>query len=100
MCCGAPEDRWGCRGISFNGRVDLLAIDRDGVGDAHLVEIRQTLSDALASTEHLLEARAAYRWIAFFLGTEDTASEDALPSEDMKRHPARTALTRPTERAQ
>lgn len=65
-----------------DGRVDLLAIDRDGVGDAHLVEVRNKLSDALACTARLLDARAPYRWIAFFRGTEDKASEDALLSEE------------------
>lgn len=64
------------------GRVDLLAIDRDGVGDAHLVEIRHTLSVALACTRRLLAARAPYRWIAFFRGTEDRVSEDVLLSEE------------------
>lgn len=65
-----------------NGHIDLLAIDRDGVGDAHLVEIRHKLSDALACTARLLDARAPYRWIAFFRGTEDKGSEDALLSEE------------------
>src|SRR5438067_6229073 len=53
------------------GRVDVLAIDRDGVGDVHLVEIRRKAADALAAIPKLLAARAPFRWIAFLRGTED-----------------------------
>jgi hypothetical protein len=62
------------------GRVDLLAIDRDGVGDAHLVEIKRDAADALVCATRLLAARAPYRWIAFLRGTEDQAAEIALTS--------------------
>jgi hypothetical protein len=64
-----------------DGRVDLLAIDRDGVGDAHLVEIRRDAAVALACAPRLLTARAPYRWIAFLRGTEDGDSELALVSQ-------------------
>lgn len=63
------------------GSVDLLVIDRDGVGDAHLVEIRRNASDALTAVPRLLDARAPYRWIAFQRGTEDQASAEALASQ-------------------
>lgn len=59
-------------------RVDVLAIDRDGVGDAHLVEIARTAPGALARVPTLLEAKAPFRWIAFLHGTEDEASALAL----------------------
>ncbi len=62
-------------------RVDLLAIDRDGVGDAHLVEIRRVAADALAAAEGLQKASAPFRWIAFLRGTEDEASGLALIGE-------------------
>ena len=52
-------------------RVDVLAIDRDGVGDAHVVEIRRAAPDALASAVELLKTSAPFRWIAFLRGTED-----------------------------
>jgi hypothetical protein len=64
-----------------DGKVDLLAIDRDGVGDAHLVEIRRSAVAALACAPRLLTARAPYRWIAFLRGTEDADSEQALISQ-------------------
>lgn len=61
-------------------RIDVLAIDRDGTGDAHLVEIKRNARDALAFAPRLLEARAPYRWIAFLQGTEDSESSAALAS--------------------
>ena len=62
-------------------RVDVLAIDRDGVGDAHVVEIRQAATDALASAVELLKTTSPFRWIAFVRGTEDEATALALTSE-------------------
>lgn len=64
-----------------DGQVDLLALDRDGVGDAHLVEIRRNAVDALAVAPRLLDARAPYRWIAFLRGTEDETTMHALSSQ-------------------
>jgi hypothetical protein len=66
-----------------DGRVDVLAIDRDGVGDAHLVDIRRNAADALALIPRLLQARAPFRWMAFLRGTEDKESESALASQDI-----------------
>jgi hypothetical protein len=64
-------------------RVDVLAIDRDGVGDAHLVEIRRKAADALAYVPRLLLARAPFRWIAFLQGTEDEATRLSLVSQEI-----------------
>jgi hypothetical protein len=64
-------------------RVDVLAIDRDGVGEAHIVEIRRQAAEALAVIPRLLAARAPYRWIAFLRGTEDEASGEALASQQV-----------------
>jgi hypothetical protein len=72
------------------GRVDVLAIDRDGVGDVHLVEIRRSAADALAQIPRLLSARAPFRWIAFLRGTEDEATVRALSSQEIL-YPADTA---------
>jgi len=62
-------------------RVDVLALDRNGVGDAHIVEIRRSARHALDSVPYLLEARSPYRWIAFFRGTEDEQSLGSLVSQ-------------------
>lgn len=63
-------------------RVDVLAIDRDGVGDAHLVEVRRTAADALAQLPRLFEARAPFRWIAFWRGSETEEAARALVSQE------------------
>jgi hypothetical protein len=63
-------------------RVDVLAIDRDGVGDAHLIEIRRRAADALAILPTLFKAHAPFRWIAFVRGTEDEPAARALTSQE------------------
>lgn len=64
------------------GEVDLLVIDRDGVGDAHLVEIKHTAESALACVPQLLSASAPFRWIAYLRGTEDADTSLALQSKN------------------
>lgn len=63
-------------------RADVLALDRDGRGDAHLVEIKRNAPDALAMVPQLLTARAPFRWIAFLRGTEDKEAALALVSQE------------------
>lgn len=62
-------------------RFDVLVIDRDGVGDPHLVEIREKAADALAIASKLMSTPVPYRWLAFLQGTEDEASTLALASQ-------------------
>jgi hypothetical protein len=64
-------------------RTDVLAIDRDGRGDAHLVAIKRNAADALAIVPVLLAARAPFRWIAFLRGTDDEAAALALVSQEV-----------------
>lgn len=70
-------------GLANGSTTNVLAIDRDGVGDAHLVEIRRNAADALAQIQKLLNARSPFRWIAFLRGTEDEATKLALISQDI-----------------
>ncbi len=63
-------------------QVDVLAIDRDGVGDAHVVQVRRAAADALALVQLLLKAHAPFRWFAFLRGTEDEATAHALVSQE------------------
>jgi len=60
---------------------DVVAIDRDGQGDAHIVQVRENAADALTQVDNLLNTRAPYRWIAFRRGTEDEQSALALVSQ-------------------
>jgi hypothetical protein len=63
--------------------VDVLAIDRDGVGDAHVVEIKRTAADALRDAARLIaRITAPFRWIAFVRGTEDEESARAILNEE------------------
>lgn len=64
-------------------RTDVLAIDRDGRGDVHLVEIKRNAADALAIVPRLLAARAPFRWIAFLHGTDDEAAALALATQEV-----------------
>ncbi len=61
---------------------DLLLIDRDGVGDAHLVEIKRTAESALAQVRTLLKATAPFRWVAFLRGTADKKTIRRLASHE------------------
>jgi hypothetical protein len=63
---------------------DILAIDRDGQGEAHIVEIRRTAKEALARVPALLEpgVKAPFRWVAYLSGTEDADASLALISKE------------------
>lgn len=63
-------------------RYDVLAIDRDGNGDAHVVQVRKVGADALAEVSALLAVGAPFRWIAFLHGTEDEKTALALVSKE------------------
>jgi len=58
--------------------VDLLAIDRAGTGDIHIVEIKRRAADAIKAIPQLMRRPAHYRWIAFFADTADRKIENAL----------------------
>ncbi|MCX6844622.1 MAG: hypothetical protein NTX53_20355 [candidate division WOR-3 bacterium] len=46
--------------------VDVVAIDRAGTGDVHVVEIKMSLADALADGVHvIMGVPAHYRWVAY-----------------------------------
>ena len=66
---------------SAGHRADLLAIDRAGAGDVHVVEIKFRAEDALAATSALLQVPAQFRWVAFFKETLDPRSEADLLSK-------------------
>jgi len=58
--------------------VDLLAIDRAGTGDIHIVEIKRRAADAIKAIPKLMQRPAHYRWIAFFADTADRKTDNAL----------------------
>ncbi len=50
-------------------RVDVLAIDRTGVGDVHIVEIKYDAKAAMDSIPSVMKIPAQFRWIAFYRET-------------------------------
>ena len=74
--------------------MDVLAIDRDGVGDPLVVEIKAAAKDALAAIPQLLRINAPYRWIAFLQETEDTETTQALASQDVLFPPSKAEAGR------
>lgn len=70
--------------------VDVLAIDRDGIGDAHVVEIKRRAPEALRDAARLIaKIKAPFRWIAFVRGTDDDESARAILSEKGLIDPSR-----------
>jgi len=47
-------------------RVDVVAIDRAGTGDIHVVDVEKSLADALADgVQAIRDVPAHYRWVAY-----------------------------------
>ena len=61
--------------------VDVLAIDRDGVGDVHIIEVKRYAPEAIKQLPSLVAASAPFRWIAFMKGTEDAETMQALATQ-------------------
>jgi len=66
-----------------HAHVDVLAIDRDGMGDANIVAIKKNAADALKCIPTLFEANAPYRWIAFVRSTETPDITAALSAQEI-----------------
>ena len=46
--------------------VDIMAIDRAGVGDVHVIDVKRTFDAAVKASPRLLRIPAQYRWMAFY----------------------------------
>ena len=51
---------------SSRAEVDILAIDRAGVGDVHIIEVKKTLDESLRCGATLMRTPAQFRWVAFY----------------------------------
>jgi hypothetical protein len=49
-----------------NSRVDILAFDRGGAGDIHIVEVKTSLDMAYSSLPYFISLPAHYKYIAVF----------------------------------
>jgi hypothetical protein len=47
-----------------DARVDVLAVDRAGVGDVHVVEVMRSLADLRSAAKQLMGCPAQFRWLA------------------------------------
>jgi hypothetical protein len=56
------EAEWPKRGQ----RVDVMAIDRSGAGDLHIVEVDVGIADSQRSLQRLMQVPAHYKYIALF----------------------------------
>ena len=61
--------------------IDVLAIDRAGTGDVHIVEIKHSISEAIDAARQMIGIPAQFRWVAYFSETADEQSEEQLKSE-------------------
>jgi hypothetical protein len=60
------ERTWSSPKSTSSFRVDVVAIDRAGTGDVHVVEIKRSLADALADgVRAIMDVSAHYRWVAY-----------------------------------
>jgi len=59
-------------------RVDVIAIDRAGSGDPHLVEVKVTWDDVMGAIPALMARPASYKWVAYFGETASPATKAAL----------------------
>lgn len=71
-------------------QVDLLAIDRAGTGDVHLVEVKGAKFQLAEVVEQLMHLPAQFRWIAFLQLSHSskfnsTAPKELYPTEGMGR---------------
>jgi hypothetical protein len=79
------ERAWPPPKSTYFTRVDVVAIDRDGTGDVHVVEVKRTFRDALSDgVKRIREVPAQYRWVAYQgegLMPPDERAELAMLSE-------------------
>lgn len=59
-----PQIFFAARWPSRSKRVDVLAIDRAGAGDVHVVEIKRGRVAAKSAIPHLLDIPGNYLWLA------------------------------------
>lgn len=70
--------------------VDILAIDRAGSGDAHIIEIQRDVQDAIKVAPVFMRVPAQFRWLAYFADTRNAnldseLEQSLLPAEGMGR---------------
>jgi hypothetical protein len=80
------EAPWG------GGKADLLAVDRAGTGDVHLVEIKIGKTDLDKTICQLRKRPADYRWIAYFPEKLQKVDPEKLPKRLFDAVPGRIGV--------
>src|ERR1035437_4013770 len=81
------EAQWGVEGK----QIDILAIDKAGVGDVHVVEIKAGILNPRTIVKRLMSVPAQFRWMAVFpqrgqkAGPAGKAPSYLYPIEEMGR---------------
>jgi hypothetical protein len=70
-----PHVYWDAPWPDVTSRADIVAVDRAGGGDLHVVRIEAAAADALAYLPELMAVPAQYRWVAFFTETLDPLAQ-------------------------
>jgi hypothetical protein len=73
-----PSVYWDAPWPAPDRQVDLLVVDRAGVGDVHVIEIKRKAADAMKAIPQVMAIPAQYKWIAFYADTLDRKAEMAL----------------------
>jgi len=58
--------------------VDILAVDRAGSGDVHVIDVNHHLSAAVDSVPELLSVPSQFKWTAFYVDTLTAEAEKTL----------------------
>ena len=58
-------------------RIDIVAIDRAGAGDVHVIEIVKNLAQGIKDLPKLLKIPAQFRWFAYPFDPADTKADQA-----------------------
>jgi hypothetical protein len=78
-----PSVYWDAPWPTPDRQVDLLVVDRAGVGDVHIVEIKRRAADAIKAIPQVMAIPAQYKWIAFYADTLDRKTESAIAKRKM-----------------
>jgi hypothetical protein len=75
--------------LNHTHRVDMMAIDRAGAGDLHVVEVKSSLASLFRYIPELLKIPAHYRWLAFDRSKLRSPKDTAMLLEDERLYPSK-----------
>lgn len=89
-----PKIFFDARWPNRTAHIDVLAVDRSGAGDVHVVEIAMNKRDFAATVRKLIRVPAQFKYLAYFsLGDEEEPLFNPLSEPDLRLY-ARDGLGR------